>query len=58
MPSKPKIGRPRKANAARDQLNLRLRPGERARLKREADKAARTLSDWARLVLLAAAPEG
>jgi hypothetical protein len=56
MKRKATVGRPKKADAARDQLNLRLRPGERERLLREATRAERKLSEWARLVLLAAAP--
>lgn len=45
-------GRPRSNSPAREQLNIRLRAGEKAKLQRAADVAQRTISDWARLILL------
>jgi uncharacterized protein (DUF1778 family) len=39
----------------RDQLNIRLSPGDLEKLRRAADRERRTLSDWARLALLDAA---
>ena len=50
-----KVGRPKSAAPARDQINVRLREGERAKLVQAAERDRRTLSDWARLALLDAA---